>query len=798
MDVTTVNDAPVITGQSPLSTPEETALAITLGALTVTDPDNTYPTDFTLAVQDGSDYSRAGNTITPVADFIGTLTVPVTVNDGTDNSNVFNLSVEVLDNTPPVISLIGDSIVTVEVNSNYNDDGATALDNYDGDISSNISTSGTVDTSIVGDYTVKYNVSDSSGNAATQVTRTVQVRDTTPPLDPTVSSTDQPITTPTNDDTVDLSWNVGSDTGSGVAGYSWMVDQLPVNLPDDEVEEMGLPSTINLGAEDGDYYIHVRTKDNAGNWTSTYHYGPWQLDQTPPGFPLFIGFAATNDTTPTWTWSSGGNGIGSFRYKLDNSDLTSGATETTTTAFTPASPLVEGSHTLYVQERDDAGNWSDSGSFETIVDTTAPVSPAQGRDPVDGQINVPVDTSIVIHVKDIGSFVDQNTIVMTVEGVGVDPVVTGIPSDYTLTYDGNFDYEQEVNITVDASDLAGNPMIQENYSFITEPKTGNPWDPEGDEDEDDIPYEVEHDLLGTNHLVKTLFVRPKKETGFLQYEYWTEFIQLFPDTRSGFADVPPFTHAGIEISVIGDPNNPYEPMRNFDYDPAQDPEHPPCDILEIVYKGDTSYCAYGHHNYGHTYFSSIGLTWHFDTKGYVPHNEGTYWQQHHYFTPQIYPFPLANYFDEGAYDSIKAGQIPNAPQGDDLCPFSQYKQCYYFNHSNPMNWNKDDPVNGLPDDWVEFNEITFDSATNKEITYVGAKGKDYTREEVLRRTIVHEMGHGILAASEDDHCSDPQCIMYGFVANWEMSDFGPGNCVHSPGGAKDIRARGVIHNSIHY
>ena len=81
--ISLINDAPVITGQNPLNTPEETALTITLNELTVTDPDNTYPDDFTLTVQDGTNYSRAGNTITPSVDFNGTLTVPVTVNDGT-------------------------------------------------------------------------------------------------------------------------------------------------------------------------------------------------------------------------------------------------------------------------------------------------------------------------------------------------------------------------------------------------------------------------------------------------------------------------------------------------------------------------------------------------------------------------------------------------------------------------------------------------------------------------------------------------------------------------------------------
>ena len=40
---------------------------------------------------------------------------------------------------------------------------------------------GTVDTATLGTYTIQYDVSDSSGNAATTQTRTVHVTDTTPP-----------------------------------------------------------------------------------------------------------------------------------------------------------------------------------------------------------------------------------------------------------------------------------------------------------------------------------------------------------------------------------------------------------------------------------------------------------------------------------------------------------------------------------------------------------------------------------------------------------------------------------------
>jgi 1,4-alpha-glucan branching enzyme/NifU-like protein involved in Fe-S cluster formation len=98
INVTPVNDPPVITDQQPLSVEENASLTISLSNLTVTDPDNTYPIDFTLTVADGLNYTRVGNTITPNPYYSGTLTVPVTVSDGTSNSNTFNLTVTVTQN----------------------------------------------------------------------------------------------------------------------------------------------------------------------------------------------------------------------------------------------------------------------------------------------------------------------------------------------------------------------------------------------------------------------------------------------------------------------------------------------------------------------------------------------------------------------------------------------------------------------------------------------------------------------------------------------------------------------------
>jgi len=65
--------------------------------------------------------------------------------------------------------------INIIKNATYSDVWATANDSFEGDITSDIVTVNSVDTTTLGTYTVTYNVSDWSWNAATQVTRTVNV-----------------------------------------------------------------------------------------------------------------------------------------------------------------------------------------------------------------------------------------------------------------------------------------------------------------------------------------------------------------------------------------------------------------------------------------------------------------------------------------------------------------------------------------------------------------------------------------------------------------------------------------------
>ncbi len=83
---------------------------------------------------------------------------------------------EVYENNPPIITVTGANPLLLDVGDTYLDPGATAVDERDGTISSRIIKSPTtINTSAPGEFTIRYNVTDSQGLAAVEKTRTVRV-----------------------------------------------------------------------------------------------------------------------------------------------------------------------------------------------------------------------------------------------------------------------------------------------------------------------------------------------------------------------------------------------------------------------------------------------------------------------------------------------------------------------------------------------------------------------------------------------------------------------------------------------
>ena len=70
----------------------------------------------------------------------------------------------VTDSISPVINLNGNKEINLYVNNKYNEEGFSATDSFEGDLTNNVVISSNVDYSKKGTYSIKYSVSDSSGN----------------------------------------------------------------------------------------------------------------------------------------------------------------------------------------------------------------------------------------------------------------------------------------------------------------------------------------------------------------------------------------------------------------------------------------------------------------------------------------------------------------------------------------------------------------------------------------------------------------------------------------------------------
>ncbi len=106
----------------------------------------------------------------------GTFLLTYTVTDSSGNKATATRVVETLDTEAPAITLKGNKIKVILLGETYTDEGVSAVDNMDGDISSKVESScgGTFKGEAIGVYKITYTAEDSSGNIAT-ATRTVHV-----------------------------------------------------------------------------------------------------------------------------------------------------------------------------------------------------------------------------------------------------------------------------------------------------------------------------------------------------------------------------------------------------------------------------------------------------------------------------------------------------------------------------------------------------------------------------------------------------------------------------------------------
>jgi len=155
---------------------EKPAITITGEADVLVEVNTTYE-DAGATVTDNVDSDLVIETVNTVdPNTVGSYTVTYTATDSAGNvaTAVRNVTVKVFDHQKPVITLNGNSSVSIVVGTQYVDAGATATDDVDTTVE--VVTVNNVDATVVGEYTVTYTATDSAGNTAT-ATRTVTVKE---------------------------------------------------------------------------------------------------------------------------------------------------------------------------------------------------------------------------------------------------------------------------------------------------------------------------------------------------------------------------------------------------------------------------------------------------------------------------------------------------------------------------------------------------------------------------------------------------------------------------------------------
>jgi uncharacterized repeat protein (TIGR01451 family) len=257
------------------------------------------------------------------------------------------------DNTAPIITVNGANPMTVECHTTFTDPGATAHDACAGNFAA--TASGAVDPNTVGQYTITYNATDPSGHAATPVTRTVNVVDTTVP-------------------TVTAPPNVTVNTGAGATSCGATVSNAALGTASATDSCQGALSTTRSGVPAGNIfpvgtttvtYSATDASSNTGTATQTVTV----IDNTPPTITL--------------------NGANPMTVECHTSFTNPGATahdncsaDFAATASGSVNVNVVGSYTITYNATDAAGNNAAAVTRTVIVqDTTKPVITLNGANP---------------------------------------------------------------------------------------------------------------------------------------------------------------------------------------------------------------------------------------------------------------------------------------------------------------------------------------------------------------------------------------------------------------------------------
>ena len=320
-----------------------------------------------------------------------------------DTLLVNNITFDSGDTAPPIISLTGESIVTIPQGGTYIDAGATATDNVDTNIT--VITENPVDTSTVASYTVRYTAQDAAGNNATAVTRTVNVLaqvvvDSTAPVITLIG--DNPVTITEGDTYTDAGATATDNVDTNVT----VITENPVDT-----------STV------ASYTVRYTAQDAAGNnaaaVTRTVNViARVVVDTTPPVITLIGDNPVTITEGDTFTDAGA--------TATDNVD-----SNVTVITENPVNTSTVASYIVRYTAQDAAGNNATTVTrtvnvvAQVVEDTAAPVITLIGDNPVtitEGDTYTDAGATATDNV-------DTNVTVIT-----ENPVNTSIVASYTVRY----------------------------------------------------------------------------------------------------------------------------------------------------------------------------------------------------------------------------------------------------------------------------------------------------------------------------------------------------------------------------
>ncbi|BDX07193.1 glycosyl hydrolase [Planctobacterium marinum] len=153
---------------------DTTAPVITLnGDSSINHEQGTSYSDPGATATDDTDGSVSVSVSGSVGEAAGSYTLTYSATDAAGNTATARRTVVVADTTSPVITLLGDPVVVLQVGDSYIEAGAEALDLVDGVVAINIT--GEVDINSAADYKLVYSATDNAGNQAI-VERLVKVQ----------------------------------------------------------------------------------------------------------------------------------------------------------------------------------------------------------------------------------------------------------------------------------------------------------------------------------------------------------------------------------------------------------------------------------------------------------------------------------------------------------------------------------------------------------------------------------------------------------------------------------------------